>query len=78
MNDCDITETCSGDSGQVLLFTFDTLSISAAVKMMLLCLLSSVLQTFTNRTVTSVRLTRYANDHFYKIKKEKKIEPNKI
>lgn len=75
VNDCDITETCSGDSGQVLLshfFIFDTLSISGAFETIHLCLLSSALQTFTNRTVTSVRLTRFATDYTFLGKQKNK------
>ncbi|CAF90779.1 unnamed protein product, partial [Tetraodon nigroviridis] len=64
VNDCDITETCIRrlwtGAPDVTIPIFDTLSISGAVETTLLCLLSSALPTFTNRTGTSVRLTRVA------------------
>lgn len=68
VNDCDITETCSGDSGQVLLFDFSLLTHWAylgQLKSYPLCLLSSALWTFTNRMVTSVRLIRYETNHTF-------------
>lgn len=81
VNDCDITETCSGDSGQVLLFDFSLLTHWAylgQLKSYPLCLLSSALWTFTNRMVTSVRLIRYETNHTFKKKKSLQLENNAL
>lgn len=59
VNDCDISETCSGDSGQVSHLSdlkYSSL-ILCTIKMCLL--VSSALPTSINKMATSARLTRY-------------------
>lgn len=76
VNDCDITETCSGDSGQVPRVT-PTLSFYTLCTLVWLkrytCVFFSVPRIFTNKMGTSVRLTRCATDCFTK----QSIELNK-